>query len=69
MARTHMWALVALMHCWAHLYSEGKSRLDKLFLEPLRPMWYDGQPYAACEAIFDTLYSYEPFWLEAVSKQ
>lgn len=69
MAGTHLWALVALVHiyCCVHSHSQSDTKLDELFLEPLRPLWYDGQPYAACETIIDTMYGTDTFGLNRVS--
>lgn len=55
MTCTHVWALVALVLCCVHSYTEGKT-LDELYLKPLEPLWYEGQPYPACEAIIAAFY-------------
>lgn len=47
--------------------TQTTSKLDELFLKPLAPLWYKGQPYDACEAIIDTFYSSEAEELHKVN--
>lgn len=65
--RIQIWALAAVMQCCMHTYAE--EHLDTLFLQPLEPLWYKGQPYDACEAIINKFYGADEKKLNQVGEQ
>lgn len=65
MIPTYIWSLV-FIYFLVHSYA-GRENLDELFMEPLKPFWYPGQPFLACDAIIRKFYSTDPRRLEIVS--